>query len=66
MGIMSRAIKAFGHAYVASLQSSAGGEGTIFQPKTLTRGQLAMYSQEMTETYGHAYTAFTQANARNR
>lgn len=64
MGIMSRAIKAFGHAYVASLQASPGSEGTIFKPQTLTRGQLAMFNQELTETYGHAYVAFTQANAK--
>lgn len=64
MGIMTSATKAFGHAFVAFLQSSTRGEGTIFQPQTLTRGQVAMFNQELTEAYGHAYTAFLQANAK--
>lgn len=66
MSLMSSAAKAFGNAFVAFLQASPGGEGTIFQPQTLTRGQVTMYTAELTETYGHAYTAFLQANARNR
>jgi hypothetical protein len=66
MSIVATVAKSFGNAFVAFLQSSGNpqGRGTVFQPQTLTRGQVAMYTAELTETYGHAYTAMLQANAK--
>lgn len=68
MGIVATAARTFGNAFVAFLQANNNpqGQGTIFQPQTLTQGQLAMYAEEMNETYGRAYTAMLQNNARNQ
>jgi hypothetical protein len=48
----------------ALLSSTESGNGTVYRPQSLSRGQVLAWTPELTQMYGAPYVALLQATAR--